>query len=299
MELRDIEYFGVIAEYRHLGRAAQALGLSQPALSKSLRRLESALGAKLVLRTSKGVDLTAEGTTLSSHVRQLRLSLNDVAADVRDVTQGRAGRLRIGAGPSMTEQFLPKVSSLFLDDASKVTLSVLTATNEVLIPALRAGQLDLIVSGIPVRPYDDLAQERIYDDDFVTIAARSHRLAGKKNIALEELARERWIGSAVDVLAERWRHSAFERQGLVPGVVALETNSTLLRLCTVAATAFLWFAPRRSLQVAPPGIALTELPVAALAWRRTVGISYRKGAYLSPAALRLIGIFKSVAREMN
>lgn len=199
----------------------------------------------------------------------------------------------------MTEQFLPKVSSLFLDDAPRVTLSVLTATNEVLIPALRAGQLDLIVSGIPLRPYDDLVQEGIYDDDFVTIAAREHHLAGKKQLRLDDLARERWIGSAVDVLAERWRHSVFERQGLVPGIVALETNSTLLRLCTVAATAFLWFAPRRSLQVAPPGIALTELPVAALAWRRTVGISYRKGAYLSPAALRMIDILKASARDMN
>ena len=60
MELRDIEYFAVAAEHRHLGRAAAALGLSQPALSKSLRRLENALQAKLVKRTPKGIDLTPE-----------------------------------------------------------------------------------------------------------------------------------------------------------------------------------------------------------------------------------------------
>ena len=54
MELRDIEYFAVIAEHGHLGRAADALGLSQPALSKSLRRLEQALQVKLVKRTPKG-----------------------------------------------------------------------------------------------------------------------------------------------------------------------------------------------------------------------------------------------------
>jgi len=53
MELREIEYFAVIAEHGHLGRAAEVLGLSQPALSKSLRRLEQALQAKLVKRTSK------------------------------------------------------------------------------------------------------------------------------------------------------------------------------------------------------------------------------------------------------
>ena len=64
MELRDIEYFTVVAEHGNLGRAAEALGLSQPALSKSLRRLEHEIGAKLVKRTPKGVELSAEGMAL-------------------------------------------------------------------------------------------------------------------------------------------------------------------------------------------------------------------------------------------
>ena len=69
MELRDIEYFAVIAEHGHLGRAADVLGLSQPALSKSLRRLEQALQVKLVKRTPKGVELSAEGSVLLLRVR--------------------------------------------------------------------------------------------------------------------------------------------------------------------------------------------------------------------------------------
>jgi len=61
MELRDIEYFAVVAEHGNLRRAAESLGLSQPALSKSLRRLEKSMAAKLVKRTPKGVELTAVG----------------------------------------------------------------------------------------------------------------------------------------------------------------------------------------------------------------------------------------------
>jgi len=64
MELRDIEYFAVLAEHGNVGRAAAALGISQPALSKCLQRLETALATKLVDRTTKGVELTAEGTAL-------------------------------------------------------------------------------------------------------------------------------------------------------------------------------------------------------------------------------------------
>ena len=65
MELRDIEYFAVLAEHKHFGRAAAALGITQPALSKSLQRLETVLLAtRLVERTAKGVELTAEGIAL-------------------------------------------------------------------------------------------------------------------------------------------------------------------------------------------------------------------------------------------
>ena len=92
MELRDIEYFTVVAQHGHLGRAAAALGLSQPALSKSLRRLESALQAKLVKRTTKGVELTLEGSTLLAranesafHCKTSRAKSPKSAMDASDV----------------------------------------------------------------------------------------------------------------------------------------------------------------------------------------------------------------------
>ena len=113
MNLRDIEYFAVVAEHGNLGRAAEALGLGQSALSKCLRRLEQSAQAKLVRRTPKGVDLTAAGVALLSHVRRLRLALDDVAHEVADVGQGRAGQLRIGTGAGLGEQLLAPACSLF------------------------------------------------------------------------------------------------------------------------------------------------------------------------------------------
>src|SRR5215468_3269891 len=117
MELRDIEYFAVAAEHGHLGRAAEALGLSQPALSKSLRRLESALQAKLVRRTPKGIDLTEEGHVLLLRVRELRLSLRNVASEVKDVSDGRVAHLRIGASVVTSEGVLSIAFARLLHDA--------------------------------------------------------------------------------------------------------------------------------------------------------------------------------------
>ena len=74
-----------------LGRAAEVLGLGQPALSMSLRRLEQSAQAKLVQRTPKGVELTAVGRVLLSHVKRLRLAREDLAREIADVAHARTG----------------------------------------------------------------------------------------------------------------------------------------------------------------------------------------------------------------
>src|SRR5437868_14411031 len=130
MELRDIEYFAEVARHGHLGRAAEALGLSQPAISKSLRRLESAVQAKLVKRTPKGVELTPEGSALLLRVRGLRLSLQDVAQEVKDVSQGRVGHLRIGVGENIAEYLLPGAFDVLLRGTPKVTLKITVSDND-------------------------------------------------------------------------------------------------------------------------------------------------------------------------
>src|SRR6185436_19518971 len=113
--LRDIEYFAVVAEHRHVGRAAEALGLSQPALSRSLTRLERSLETKLFTRTPKGVELTVVGTAFLSHAQRLRLSLDENEHEVHDPTKGRAAQLRVGANSHPVEHVLPATIETLLD----------------------------------------------------------------------------------------------------------------------------------------------------------------------------------------
>ena len=124
MELRDIEYFAAIAKHGHVGRAAESLGLSQPALSKSLRRMEHAMQAKLVRRTPKGIELTPAGSTLLAEVSRLRLSVDDVMRAVADVSAGRSGHLRIGAGAVIAGDLLSTGYSGFLKGSPNVTLKI-------------------------------------------------------------------------------------------------------------------------------------------------------------------------------
>src|SRR5688572_1029357 len=164
MELRDIEYFAVVAEHGHLGRAAEALDLSTAALSKSLRRLESSIQAKLVKRTPRGVELTIEGDALLARVRGLRSSLADVAREVGDLSNGRVGHLRIGAHAGVLRDLLSHACSDLSNDAPKVTLEVTIGANDVLETALTNGKLDLIINAIPANVANTV-QEPLYDDE--------------------------------------------------------------------------------------------------------------------------------------
>lgn len=298
MQLRDIEYFAVVAEHRHLGRAAEALGLSTPALSKSLRRLEKSAEAKLVRRTPKGVDLTAVGQALLSHVRQLRLAHVDLAREVADLAHGRAGHLRIGTGPATAENTLPAACSALLREAPKVTLNITVSNNDAMLPELRNGNLDIVVNFIPQFPYHDLVQELLWEDEFVVCAAVNHRLAERKRVTLADLVQERWAVTAASAFLT-WQslHRAFEQGGLPAPQITLVSESVMLRLRAVGSTDLLGLVPRRSVRSVPTEVRLAILPVEELNQLRRVGVFYRKDGYLSPAARRLIELLKSAARE--
>jgi DNA-binding transcriptional LysR family regulator len=297
MEIRDLKYFANVAEHGHLGRAAEALGLSQPALSKSLRRLETSMQSKLFNRTPKGVELTAIGSALRAHVHRLHLLLDDIEREVADLSQGRAGCLRVGAGVGIAEHLLAVACSALLVDVPKLTLALTVGSNAALLPALRNGEQDLVVSGIPPYPHEDLIQERLYDDDFVVYASAKHRLTKCKIVTISDLAQERWALSAPNDLSWKRVHRVFEDNNLPPPKIAFQTTATLIRAQTVASSDFLSFSPRRMLQQVWRHFPLAELKVKNLAWARPVGVSYRKDAYLSPAARRMIEILKLTVRK--
>ncbi len=299
MELRDIEYFAVVAEHRHLGRASVALGLSPTALSKSLRRLEKAVQAKLVARTAKGVELTAEGNALLARVSGLRLSLDDVAREVADLAQGRAGHLRIGASPSPpVENLLVAAYEVLVKTKQKITAAIRIEQTHSTLPALRSGELDLVLSALPVQPDEDLVQEPLVDDDLTVIASANHPLARQKKVTIADLAPQRWALTPPNSVTRRRFNQLFEAQGISPPKPTLEISSAAFTLRMVAASDLLCFVSRWWLDRCETSPGLVEIPVKEMKWRRRTGVSYRKGGYLSPTARRFIEILKATAKEI-
>lgn len=295
MELRDIEYFSVVAEHGNVRRAAEALDLSPPALSKSLRRLEKAVGAKLVKRIPKGVELTAVGAAMVDQARRIRLTLHDVTQEAADLSQGRAGHLRIAVGPAAVEE-LPRAYSALLDDAPKLTLDIIVADNDESAPLLRQGKLDLIFNTLSTSPREGTTQERLYDETYVVCAAANHPLFRKKRVTIEDLSHESWVLPFPSVRQFPLAR-LFQENRLPLSRVVVQTRSMRLRLSMSATTRLLGYTGRRVLQQASE-LRLKEIPIKELTWHRPVGVIYRKDAYLSPGARRFIEVLRQTTKGL-
>ena len=298
MELRDIEYFEEIAEQRHLGRAAERLGLSQPALSKSLRRLEEAMQVKLFDRNAKGLELTAEGSLLLARARDLRLSLRNVASEVTDVSQGRAGHLRIGVGPVVPTRLISNALARLFIEAPRVTARVTISDADEIIPALRKGELDLNVNFMHAKTPEGLCYVPLYEEEYVVCASKHYPLSSQSDVRLKELRNARWALSEPVLPSQQKLRDVFEEHGLPTPQVALESRSLSVRLQAVASSDLLAYTSRRMVeQFVANGHALAVLPVQELAWRRPVGAIHRNEPYLHAAARRFIDILKGCSSD--
>lgn len=298
MNFRDIEYFAVLAEHGHVGRAAEALGLSQPALSVSLRRLEQSMDAKLFKRTPKGIELTDVGQVLLSKVQRLRQTREDVMREVADLSQGRAGNLRIGAHAGVMDSLIGPACCTLLKSAPNVALTVTVESNDAAVTAIREGRLDLVISVMPSPPHHDVEQEHLLDDTIVVFASADHRLAKRRQITLDDLEGERWTAIAFSAPALPLLSMALQERGRNALHYVLQTSSLTFRDQLVANTDLLGTSSKRLLREIKARYRVVELPIKGFNVKRSVGVFYRKDAYLSPAARQFISILKTTAKNI-
>src|SRR3954465_8581245 len=141
-EIREMRYFMAVAERLHFGRAAEALHMSQPPLSRAIRGLEERLGVALFARTRRRVELTPEGARFLDEARRTLSHLERAALELRGMAAGEHGRLRIGFVSLADYGVLPELLKAYKSARPRVSL----ALREMLSPeqslALVAGELD-------------------------------------------------------------------------------------------------------------------------------------------------------------
>lgn len=153
-ELTDLRSFLILSEQLHFRRAAEILHVSQPALSKQMRRLEDRLGGELLTRRSRGLHLTAAGQVLVQHARQILEDSEAAERVTRLALKGEAGTLRVGFGVAVLARGLPNLMLRFRKRFPNVDLSVRNMSTSDQMEALSDRRIDVGFVRLPIRSAD-------------------------------------------------------------------------------------------------------------------------------------------------
>ena len=188
IKTRHLAVFVETAQRMSVGKAAAALGLSQPAVTRTLRELEAALDRPLPAREGRGIRLTPAGEEFCRHAAASLAALRRGVDAVQELAGGGRAALRIGALPTVSARIMPKVAAGFLADTGAL-LTIVTGENTVLLERLARGELDVVVGRLaaPERMFG-LSFEHLYSEEVRFVVRRGHPLADTHAFAPADIA---------------------------------------------------------------------------------------------------------------
>jgi len=185
--LRQIEYFVAVAEHGAFGAAADALGVSQPSLSKQLSTMETEMGIRLFERTSRRVVLTPTGRAVLSRARSILSEMRDFKALMRGTSSLFAARLSIGVLPSVGAYFMPIANRRLHRLYPDLRLIVQEGATRQLLDLLKDGRIDAVI-GTPTND-PEFASAPLFEETLWICAASDDSLSsGNGPVALSDLA---------------------------------------------------------------------------------------------------------------
>ena len=191
-ELRQLRYFVAVAERLHFGRAAAALHISQPPLSRSIRDLEARVGATLLARTRRRVELTPEGARFLEDAKRALQQLEQAVLEVGRMAAGDSGRLRLGFVSLADYGVLPGLLKTYKAARPRVALALREMLSPEQATALAAGELDF---GLLLPPVPGALEHLVVQRErFLAALPSRHRLArASGRLAVRELAGESFV----------------------------------------------------------------------------------------------------------
>jgi DNA-binding transcriptional LysR family regulator len=191
MLLAQLEAFIEVARARSVSRAADALFLTQPALTARIQGLERDLGAQLFVRTPRGMRLTEAGEVFLPFAARSLETLADGRRLVDAFERGGAGRLSLGAAPAVSTYVLPAVLKRFSISHPRVAVSVKTGHSEEILELVVREQADLGL--VRALRHPDIVSTPLYEDRLILVSEPEHRFAKAGRMALEEIVDEQLI----------------------------------------------------------------------------------------------------------
>lgn len=298
LAFRHLRMLVAIAEERHLVGAAQRLNMTQSAITKALQETEALLGEPLFDRTNRGVIPTIFGQALIIHARLVLTQLGHAAEELADLKDGTGGRVAVGTLHAASASLLPSAIAALRKERPKVVVSICEGTDDLLLPALRVGELDFIVGRFPEgHPRADLLQETLLLDVACIVVRIGHPLETRGPVRLRDLLAWDWILPRQETTLRRQLDEAFRCEGIDPPAHSVESVSLLTNLGLLTEADYLSVWPWQVANAEAEAGRVSILPIALPTTAGPIGVTTRRGARLSPASEQLLEMLRSVARR--
>lgn len=234
MNLKQLERFVVVVECGNIAAAAQRLGLSQPALTRSVQLLEDTLGSPLFNRLPRGVTLTPLGGNILPYARLMVRERARLKEAVDEFNGLRGGLVSFGATDNLLDTSAAAVLK-FQKAHATVTVAVRSGTVSDLIQALQDGSLDLALATVGSRAIpESLSFEPIFETMTSIAVRRQHKLGARARVSFQELSQEKWLVIGGSIAAEGLRNT-FQRHDAPAPMHAIRCDSlSFIRKCLLA-----------------------------------------------------------------
>lgn len=284
--IEKLDIFIALAKERHFGRAAEALGITQPSVSSAIRQLEDQLGVQLVFRGSRFMGLTPEGQRVLDHAKRIAGDMRLLREEMRAVRAGLSGNLRLGVIPTA----LPMVADLtgvFLQAHPNVRLSILSRTSAEILAGIETMDLDAGITYLDNEPLGRVTTVPLYTEFYRLICAPGSALADRREVTWAEVAGQPLCLLTVDMQNRRIVNQHLAEAG-VAAAPTVESNSTVALIAHVMTGHWASVVPMRLAAMFAGDRRVVSIPIVAPEVEHSVGLIAPRRDLQTPVLAALI-----------
>ena len=295
LDPRQLRAFLAIVRSGSLGLAAESLHVTQPALSRIIRRLETQLGVTLFERRTTGMELTSFGHALLPHATFLSEEAALALEQINSLRGLGQGTIRIGAVASVALMVLPAVLDHVLTKWPNLHVQILEAVEDVLTVALTNNAIDVVISG-PIPESDEIVQvtEHKFTDRYSVICSAANELLRRNDLSIHDIIDIPWVMPPAEAEPRRQFNALINRLGVTSPRVVVETRSPNVIKAMVAKTHFLGWLPEPLFAAEQAAGLIRALRVKEMDPQRRFFVFRRRRNFMPPPVVKFLDALKTI-----
>ncbi|QFY86908.1 LysR family transcriptional regulator [Bacillus subtilis] len=279
MEWEQLEYFQTLARMQHVTKAAKSLSITQPALSRSIARLENHLGVPLFDRQGRSISLNQYGHIFLRRVQAMMKEYTEGKEEIQALLKPDQGVVSLGFLHTLGTTLVPDLIGSFQQEYPNIAFQLKQNHSYWLLERLKSGDLDLCLLA-SIKPEDPIQWIKLWSEELFVFVPNDHPLASRESITLNEIAGERFILLKKGYALRMTVDELFEKANIQPNIMFEGEES---------ATAAGFVAAGLGISILPDlkGLDQSKITKIRVSWpecQRVIGIAWIKGRFLSPVA---------------